>query len=251
MTALSLTPTLELSDQQIADLLSPVLEQGEYKEQQVVLETLGDMNASAANKVLSKELDKLLEGNYPNELQLDLMQAAKESNSESLAAKLDQYESSKPSDDVVAANQELLHGGDVENGRNLLFGHDAAQCMRCHAVGGNGASVGPDLANIGTTLNREQLLESLIAPNERIAPGYGTVSVTLEDGENVTGVVQEETDAQLVIQSADGTTRKISKNDIAEQDSAPSSMPPMGTILEKSELRDMIEFLSTLKGGEQ
>lgn len=253
MTALGLTPTLELTDQQIVDLLSPVLNKGEREEQQVVLETLGEMNASPANKVLVGELQELAEGNYPRELQLDLILAARESTSDTLAALLDQYESSKSksSGDVVAANRELLYGGDVEAGRQLLFRHEAAQCMRCHTVGGDGGSVGPDLANIGTTLNREQILESLLAPDERIAPGYGSVSVTLEDGEKVSGVVREETDAQLVLQSADGTTRKIEKSDITEQESAPSSMPPMRTILEKSEIRDMVEFLTTLKGREQ
>lgn len=251
MTALGLTPTLELSDQQIVDLLSSVLGKGENEEQQVVLETLGEMDTKPANKVLAKELDKLAEGHYPDELQLDLLMAAEESNSDSLAAMVEQYESSRSSEDVVAANQELLYGGNAETGEELLFQHEAAQCMRCHAVGGEGASVGPDLANIGTTLNREQMLESLLAPNARIAPGYGSVTVTLENEEEVSGVVQEETDTQMVLQSADGTTHKINKNDITEQQSAPSSMPPMETVLEKSEIRDIVEFLSTLKGRGQ
>lgn len=251
MTALSLTPTLELSDQQTVDLLSSVLGKGEYEEQQVVLETLGEMDSQPANDVLAQELDKLTEGNYPSELQLDLILAARESTSDTLATMLEQYKSSKSSDDVVAANRELLYGGNAEAGRELLFQHDAAQCMRCHAVGGNGGSVGPDLANIGTTLNREQLLESLLAPDARIALGYGTVTVILKDDERVSGIVREETDAQLVLQSADGTTRKIEKSNIIERQSAPSSMPPMGTILEESEIRDLVAFLSMLKGRGQ
>lgn len=251
MTALGLTPTLDLSDQQIVDLLSSVLGKGENREQQVVLETLGEMRSQPANEVLVEELDKLLAGNYPNELQLDLIMAARTSHADSLVTMLEQYKSSKSSDDVVAANRELLYGGNAETGRELVFGHEAAQCMRCHAVGGDGASVGPDLANIGTTLSREQLLESLLAPNARIAPGYGTVAVTLEDGEKVSGVVREETDTQLVLQSADGSSHEIEKNSIAERQSAPSSMPPMGTLLEKREIRDMVEFLSTLKGRGQ
>ncbi|WP_142713852.1 PVC-type heme-binding CxxCH protein [Fodinibius sediminis] len=247
MTALAMAPTLDLTDQQITDLLSSVLGEGAPSEQQVVLETLGEMHSAPANDLIAQELTKLSEGNYPPELQLDLIMAAKSNNSEELARQLKKYEASTSSDDVVASNRELLYGGNAENGRQLLFRHEAAQCMRCHAVGGNGGTVGPDLADIGSTLNREQMLEALLDPGARIAPGFGTVTVTLKDGEQLSGIVQEETEDMLTLQSADGTTRKIEKNTIKEQRTAPSSMPPMGTILEKDQIRDMIEFLSTLK----
>src|SRR5699024_515965 len=170
MSALGLAPTLNLSDDQVAELLSSVLGKGGTDEQQVVLETLGEMQAEPANNVLSEELDKLSAGDYPNELQLDLLMAAEASGADTLMSKLEEYESSKPSDDMGVANPELLYGGDRDAGQRLLFGHEAAQCMRCHAVGGEGATVGPDLAGTGSTLNREQILESLLDPDARIAP---------------------------------------------------------------------------------
>ncbi|MCW9707543.1 DUF7133 domain-containing protein [Fodinibius salsisoli] len=247
MTALSMTPNLDLSDEQVVELLASVLGKGKVNEQQAVLKTLGKMKVESANNTLSEELDKLIAGNYPNALKFDLIQAARETDSETLVQKVQGYEESKPSDDLVAANQELLAGGDPEAGRRVLLSHEAAQCMRCHAVGGNGGNVGPDLAGIGSTLNREQLLESLLDPGARIAPGFGTVTVILNDGEQVSGIIQEETDSMLTLQSADETIHKIEKSNIQDQETAPSSMPPMGQLLEKEQIRNIVEFLSTLK----
>ncbi len=121
-------------------------------------------------------------------------------------------------------------------------------CIRCHAVGDEGGNIGPDLASIGNTLNRKQLLESLIAPNNRIAPGFGSITVTTKNGQQVTGVLNEETQSSLTIQDADGKTTQLTKDQITEQTNSPSAMYSMADILSKSELRDLVEFLIQQKG---
>src|SRR5699024_1868861 len=131
------------------------------------------------NKLLMHQLNQLIDGTFPGEHQLDLIMAAKATNANSLVSKLDKYEQAKPSDEEVEANPELLYGGHKEAGKQLVFHHDAAQCMRCHTMCRNSSSVGPDLQNIGSTLIRKQILEALLAPDARIAPGYGTITVTL------------------------------------------------------------------------
>jgi hypothetical protein len=41
---------------------------------------------------------------------------------------------------------------------------------------------------------------------------------------------------------------EIAVSRIKKRENMPSAMPPMGTLLSKRELRDLVEFLSNLKG---
>jgi putative heme-binding domain-containing protein len=91
-------------------------------------------------------------------------------------------------------------------------------------------------------------LEALVSPGARIAPGYGNVTLTLNDGSTVHGLLQQEDDVQLVIQTADEGTQNVSTTRIVERRNAPSAMPPMAEVLKRRELRDMIAFLVTLDG---
>jgi putative heme-binding domain-containing protein len=115
-------------------------------------------------------------------------------------------------------------------------------------VYGRGADVGPNLTNIASTLTREQLLDALLAPNARIAPGYGTVGVTLKNGQRVDGTLREETETHLVLMAGTPPAeRRIAKTEIAQRTDPVSAMPPMGLILKPREIRDVVEFLSMLK----
>ncbi|MDR8392510.1 HEAT repeat domain-containing protein [Aliifodinibius sp. S!AR15-10] len=248
MTALGLIPSLGIEEQRKVELLSSVLGNGSYVEQQSALTALGEMQSEAANNVLSNQLTELINGEVPSEVQLELVQAADNSSSEELQSQLQKYRSQKPEDDMVAQYKEALYGGNGQQGAQVFYGHDAAQCTRCHAIGGRGGDVGPELGNIGNTLSREQLLLSMVEPGERIAPGYGSISVTLENGDTAQGVLKEETDSYVVLQSSDGETQQISKDQITERSNSPSAMFPMADILSKGEIRDLVEFLSQLQG---
>ena len=52
----------------------------------------------------------------------------------------------------------------------------------------------------------------------------------------------------LEIRSGDSEPVKMAKADIKKRVNAPSSMPAMGDILSRGDLRDLVEFLSTLDG---
>ena len=47
----------------------------------------------------------------------------------------------------------------------------------------------------------------------------------------------------------DGTRRAVPRETIAHQTAPVSIMPPMGAILQPRELRDVVAYLSSLKGG--
>jgi putative heme-binding domain-containing protein len=123
----------------------------------------------------------------------------------------------------------------------------SAQCTKCHNFGtGPGASVGPPLREVAARLTREQILESLIEPSARIAPGFGAVQVTLRNGQSVFGTLREETAAYIVI-DAGTAPKRVMKTDIARRTNGPSAMPPMGSLLTRRDIRDVVEYLSTLK----
>ena len=127
------------------------------------------------------------------------------------------------------------------------MGNPAAECTRCHSLEGS-TNVGPNLAKIGTTLSRDQLVEALLEPSARIAPGFGTVSLTLRKGDRVVGTLRDETATHVILlEGSPPVERRILKTDIAERSNPVSPMPPFGLILKPREIRDIVEFLSTLK----
>ncbi len=72
--------------------------------------------------------------------------------------------------------------------------------------------------------------------------------LALADGRSVTGVLREETDENVVIYDADAKRLVIPKADIEERQRGKSAMPDdTVTKLTESELRDLIEYLSTRK----
>ncbi|MEX0771325.1 MAG: HEAT repeat domain-containing protein [Balneolaceae bacterium] len=246
MSALSMIPDLDLPEQTITELLVTVLEEGSVNEQQTVLETLGGMEGEAAASALEDALDPLIAGELRPEIQLDLIQAVENLNNPALAQRLEQYEEGKSKEDPVEQFRESLRGGDVNNGRRIFYQNPAAQCVRCHAVDGRGADVGPDLAGIGSRLSREELLLSLVDPSAQLSPGFSVMSLTLSDGETVNGTFRSETETSITL-SANGEERTLQKSNIMDRVNAPSAMPQMGNQLSRGELRDLVEFLTTLR----
>ena len=165
-----------------------------------------------------------------------------------MLARLDRTGLSRALDNLSQVFPEAMqHGGAADRGRQLTGQHPAAQCTRCHTVAPEeAAAVGPNLARVGSELSRQQLLEALVNPGARIAPGFGTVSLALKNGQRVEGLLREETAESLVVETTSGRQR-VPAADIAQRTNGPSAMPPMGSLLSPREIRDVVEYLSTLK----
>ncbi len=247
MTALSMIPALDIAEERKVDLLASVLGSKSVVEQQSALEALGALQSEAAYKILNRQLDKFADDELMAEVQLELITAVERSSSEELKSRLADYRSARENENSVEAYRESLWGGSAERGRRIFYRHEGAQCTRCHAIDGRGGDVGPDLTHIARILSRDQLLESLVDPGARIAPGYGVVTATLNSGEKVQGIVVEESEKWFTIRTGEGEHITMQKSDVAERIDPPSAMPPVGEVLTRSELRDLVEFLNTLE----
>jgi putative membrane-bound dehydrogenase-like protein len=247
--ALSILPTLPLSDAAKVQHLEAVIKSGSITEQQGAFEVLARLKTAAAYQSLGAYLDQLVAGKLAPELQIDLVDAVQAGASKSLQARLGAYQKSRNADTLLDAfRPALLRGGQPARGREVYTDNAAAGCPRCHSLGGRGADVGPNLSNIGATLQREQILQALLEPNARIAPGFGTVSMKLKNGKQIDGTLREETDTHVVILTGTPPVeQRILKTEIASRSDPVSAMPPMGQLLKPKELRDLVEFLSRLK----
>jgi quinoprotein glucose dehydrogenase len=144
---------------------------------------------------------------------------------------------------------ECLEGGDAKAGRAIFTEKAEAACMRCHKVKGEGGDVGPELTGIGQRKDRAYILQSIVDPNAVIAPGYENVVLTMKDGSFVAGLLNAEDAKELTIASlTDGKKQKVPKADVKERLAVPSAMPPgLAEVLGKRSLRDVVEFLATVK----
>jgi len=202
------------------------------------------MKSKAALSTLGAWTDRLVAGKVPAALQLDVLEAATAAKDRSLTAKVDRYKAAKPKKDALAAFIEALEGGDAVEGE-ILF--KSGQCTQCHAVGGVGGAVGPDLSHVASRLDRRRLLQSIVDPQAEIAEGFATISVTDKDGDTTTGTIQKETADELTVKGEDGQVVTIRKSRIDSRTKPSSAMPPMTELLKPGEIRDIVEYLKTLK----
>ena len=245
--ALEILPKSGLKEEAAVNLLQKVLKSGTDLEKQTALASLGSFKGKTAEQVLGASLDDLIAGRLSPAIQLDVIEAVENQKSASLMTKLKAYQDAKPKDDPLALYRETLVGGDRRNGRNVFYNHEASQCIRCHAIFEVGGNVGPGLAKVGTRLSPKEILEAIVAPSAKLAKGYEMVTLNMQDKETISGTVMEETATQIKLKIGKSDIREIDKSKIAERRTAPSGMPPMGSLLTKREIRDLVAFLSGLK----
>jgi putative heme-binding domain-containing protein len=140
--------------------------------------------------------------------------------------------------------------GDAERGRKLFLDTRGLACVKCHAVGGQGGTVGPDLAGIGLKYGREDLMTSILEPSKTIAQGYETVSILTNAGKPLTGVFKGETADAIRLTDAEGKEHVVPKSAIEEKNFPPVSTMPNGLSdgMTMQDFADIIAYLEAMKG---
>jgi quinoprotein glucose dehydrogenase len=225
------------------------LKSGTMAEKQQAIETLGLLEPKGADDQLLVLLAEMKSGKVPLALHLDVLEASARRSGPAVQAKLKDWEKARAKNDPLAVWRECLEGGNAQAGRQIFAEKAEAACMRCHAVAKRGGDVGPDLVGMGSKHDRAYLLRAIVDPNVEIAPSYENVLVTLTDGNVLAGIAASEDAETIVIKNvADGKTQAVKKSAIKERQKLPSAMPPgLGEVLGKRGLRDLVEYLATLK----
>jgi quinoprotein glucose dehydrogenase len=228
-------------------------------ERQGAFAILGSARQSPeADALLGSYLDQAVAGKLAPEVLLDVLEAGQKRAAATnitltvpLKPKLETFRAAQSqSADKLAAWAETLAGGDAEAGRNIVLNNAAVYCQRCHKIDDVGGEVGPPLNGLAGEpgKDRRYLLESIVLPNAQIAKGYESVVLALGDGRTVSGVLKGEDKKQLKIVTAEAKELVIPLDDIESRRTGPSAMPDdLHKKLTKRELRDVVEFLASLK----
>jgi len=136
--------------------------------------------------------------------------------------------------------------GDPYRGE-LIYRLPALACTACHAIGGSGGIIGPDMTSIGASAPLDYLIESIINPGAKVKEGYHSVIIGTTDGRAISGQLVGSSGGSLTIRDAAGNETTIPENLVATKTDAGSLMPG-GLIdsLGKDQTADLFAFLSSL-----
>ncbi len=148
--------------------------------------------------------------------------------------------------------EATLKTGNRDRGE-LIYRRENLQCIKCHAIGGAGGKVGPDLTSIGASAPVDYLIESLIEPDKKIKEGYHTLQIVTDEGIVKNGVAVLENEREVHLRNAEGKVEVIPTEEIELRRISPTSLMPaeLVTKLPTDELLDLSRFLAALgKTGE-
>jgi quinoprotein glucose dehydrogenase len=226
-------------------VVNEILGAGRTDDQQRAYALLTKLNHPKAGDTLLDRLKKL--SAQPAAVQLDILNAAAKRPEPEFKSTIAEYEAGLDKSNPLAAFQVALEGGNVDNGRKIF--HGGGNCVQCHKAGDRpGGEAGPNLNGIGARQNTAYILESMVNPSAKLTPGYSPVAITMKNGSLVSGMMMKETDTEVVVRNIETKMETVcKKTDIKTLPPVMSTMPPMGLILSKSDIRDLVAFLGSLK----
>ena len=153
--------------------------------------------------------------------------------------------------ELLSLAQEAVAKGDAARGERIYRRAELA-CVVCHAIGGAGGKVGPDMTSIGASAQPDYLVESLLYPNAKIKEGFHSSNISTKDDQELSGIVVKETDKEVVIRNGVNQEVSVVKANITQRVNGGSLMPSgLVDALLPEERLDLIKFLSSLgKPGE-
>lgn len=148
---------------------------------------------------------------------------------------------------IAALAAEAKEAGNPVKGE-AVFRRQELACLNCHALGGAGGLIGPDLSSLGTSSPTETIIESLIYPTRSIKEGYELQRVTRKELSDIVGYLVSDRPNELIMRDAGGQEIAIPKDQVESREKIPGSLMPPGLTagLDRQEFLDLVSFLSSL-----
>jgi putative heme-binding domain-containing protein len=133
--------------------------------------------------------------------------------------------------------------GDADLGRALYFGK--AQCSQCHLIQGRGGFIASSLATYGRNRAAVEILKAIVIPDNPLVPSSQVVTVTTNAGQELTGMLRNEDNFNLELQTEDGQYHFLARSDLKAVHYTGHSLMPRdyATRLSPKELNDIVSFL--------
>lgn len=149
--------------------------------------------------------------------------------------------------------------GNPEAGEKYFFGEGF--CYTCHMIRGRGGRLGPDLSRVGVARSPQYLVEAIREPDMEISEGlvepgrdfpmrYDTVTLTLPNGEKITGIAKNEDSFSIQLMDDHEQLRFFAKRDLKNIAHERKSLMPAypTTDLSEAKLQDLLAYLESLRG---
>ncbi|MBI1320237.1 MAG: c-type cytochrome [Candidatus Hydrogenedens sp.] len=145
--------------------------------------------------------------------------------------------------EAIARMQPALElQGDAAKGRAIF----EERCSKCHRVRDLGGELAPNLTEIFRK-SKETILHDVLDPNAAVDMKYVAYTVATTDLESYTGIIEQESEAGVVLRDANNETHSIPRDSIESMTSAGLSLMPeeLEAGLEPQHFADLLEFLRT------
>jgi cytochrome c oxidase cbb3-type subunit 3 len=144
---------------------------------------------------------------------------------------------------LQGASVPLPMPGNPQRGE-VLFG-GAAQCAQCHMARGAGGFIATDLSAFAAGSSPADIRRAIVNPAQDGAQNRGKVVVTFGNGSSQEGVVRNEDNFSLQLQSLDGTFHLVQKAEISAVKPAeqPLGHADYGKTLTPAQLDDLVSYL--------
>jgi len=133
--------------------------------------------------------------------------------------------------------------GDANRGQDIFFGK--GDCSSCHMISGKGGFLGPDLTEHESAASANAIRDEIVRSPRMPPPGYRMASLTSANGDRLEGLVRNEDNFSVQLQTKDGRFYSLNKAELRNFEHLDSSLMPANyhQLLTDSELNDLVSYL--------
>jgi len=129
--------------------------------------------------------------------------------------------------------------------------YEAAMCVMCHRIRGEGGAAGPDLTQAHTKFSDYDMIYAIYSPNDEISDQYAHTLFHLKDGKKIAGRIKSEEGDSIILMPNpfnESYTVELAKENVEKRELSPISPMPTGLINRLNE-KEVVGLFAYLKSG--